>query len=311
MELPRRVNVYIISIFFVQYDTMSKSKEQNLRVFIGVTAALHFIQFIVVVSLKYGKHLRSSFPLHVNYATWPEKLDAAKGFVNVSTGHYPVDLGWCVAAFFLLSSVFQFLSIIPFFWNNYVRSGVHPLRWIEYSVSASCLILTAAVVVGIDDLHFILLFFFANFTVMMLGLIQEGRAHMYRALVEANKTKPRGVFDFIEFLLPHGVGWVLYAVIWYILYDKFTLASNHGTKHPPTIVQAFYAINLILFAGFGILQFVQMYLYYNCIHDQRFGRMHVYLINCEWVYAAFSLITKTFAAWFLYAGVLATSKAVL
>lgn len=291
---------------------MSNTKEQNLRYFIAATAGLHFIQFIVAVSVKYGKNLRSTFPTHLYYAVWPDKLDAAQGFVNVSTGNYSIDLAWCVAAFFLLSSVFQLLSIVPFCWQNYMRSGIHPLRWIEYSFSASCLMLTAAVIAGINDFHFVLLIFAANFTVMMLGLIQEQRAQMYRTMAELSKPKTKNFVNFIEYLMPHVLGWILYAVLWYILYDKFLLASSHvGSKHPPGLVQAFYAFNFILFTGFGVLQFVQMFLYYNCIQEQRFARMYTYMIDCEWVYATFSLVTKTFAAWFLFAGVLATSKAIL
>lgn len=287
---------------------MALNKEKNLRVFIGVTAALHLLQFIAALIVLRVKNIDAVFYVYRKYATWPED-GAPHGFTQGLSAKMPIDIGWCVCAFFLLSGVFQMILVVSdALWTRWYISvlaerGVQPLRWIEYAFSASVLIVTAAIISGVDDFHLVLLLFASNFTVMLLGLAQETRAYFFRQARGVERTW------FLEYAMPHVIGWVLYGVIWEILFDKFVLAVTNrasGAK-PPGYVYAFYVINLLLFSSFGVVQFAQQVISFR---DGSRENVRANSIRSEYAYTALSLVTKSITAWILFGGVLAASTKV-
>jgi len=91
-----------------------------------------------------------------------------------------------VVTFFLLSAGFQYAQS----WNKQEYSqrvksnGVNELRYVEYSISASVMMILIACVVGVYDVFTHILIFTCTFLCMMLGLV----ADFVRVLTENMKT---------------------------------------------------------------------------------------------------------------------------
>jgi hypothetical protein len=260
------------------------------------------VQAIVIFALTVTKN--TNFPLRQYYVSWP-KLDT-EPFTYSSISGGIINAKYLIVAFFLLSAGFQ---CIPYFFKNvYYRleaTAIQPYRWFEYMVSASCLILVCALTNGINDVYFLILLFFANATVMLLGYVQECYAHLQ--IVSEYIENDEKIFysqtkSAIKFMLPHLVGWLLYIPIWIILFAKFGVAVSHSSRQPPAWVYAVYIGNFFLFSSFGFVQLYEM----MCIQRNPEKRAF-YAVRAELQYILLSLFAKTFTAWIFYGGMIASS----
>ena len=270
----------------------------NLRITTIVAASLHFIQAFVIFGLSYNKNTKVSLKQY--YASWPANNTGHIEYVSTSGGS--IDLKYLIFSFFLLSALFQGVpSCITKLWKQLIHSienkGIQPYRWIEYSASASCLLLACAVVDGGIDLHYLILLFFTNAAIMFLGYIQEVYAFMY---IEV-KDSIRG--NAFLFLLPHLVGWLAYIPLWATLLTKFILAWIHSDTPPPTLILLAFVFNVIVFSSFGFVQFVEMMYIYSFPKSRR-----KYALRAELAYTILSFTAKTLTAWFFYGGVIASSE---
>ena len=67
---------------------------------------------------------------------------------------FNLSFGWAIAAFFALSALAHFGVSGPG-WESYqaqLRKTRNPYRWLEYSLSASIMIVLIAMLVGINDI---------------------------------------------------------------------------------------------------------------------------------------------------------------
>ena len=277
-------------------ENASNTFRRTVRIVTGVAAALHFVQAFIALGVSLAKDTR--FKLVQNYASWPKEHTEAIVFAQTNGG--TLNLKYLIVSFFLLSALFQGIpTLITPVWiwlyNSIQYKGIQPFRWVEYAASASVLLLACAAVNGVNDLHFLLILFFTNATIMMLGLVQEVFAYVYLAA--------KGVSGHIvEFLLPHLVGWLAYIPIWAVLMTKFALASKHSEEAPPPLIVALYACNIIAFTSFGLVQLVEMVYIYKA--PERRG---VYAVRAELAYTVLSFIAKTSTAWFFFGGVVSSS----
>lgn len=290
---------------------------RTLRVLTFVAGVAHFVQAIVILLLTMRKD--TSIHLEQNFVVWPENTTLPFEYDSVSGGS--LDLKFLIVAFFFLSFLFQFVPAASGrLWRYFIGRllsirGIQPLRWFEYAASASCLLLVCAAVNGITDLHFMLLIFFANATVMLLGFVQEVFAYLYNKRSELDKLhemvdldderfEPREPFvrNFIEFAAPHLIGWMLYIPLWTILLVKFAFSVANSSKSPPNYVYALFVCNIIVFTSFGLVQLVEMTLIYRKPYN-----IKKYALNAELAYTILSLLAKSFTAWFFFGGVLASS----
>ena len=178
--------------------------------------------------------------------------------------------------------------------------AIVPMRWVEYSFSASCLFVLAELINGVVDLYHVLLIFASMWTVMMMGLLQEVSAFYLRQLGAGGVSR-------LEFLLPHLIGWVPYIVMWFEAFDRFRLdMSKIKPASPPAWVTGFYSVLFLLFTSFGFNQFVEMWRLYGVRTDEEVARIAT---RAEYVYVSLSLLAKTSCAAFLLSGLLASSGA--
>lgn len=184
-------------------------------------------------------------------------------------------IGPAVAVFLLLAMADHFLVASPGIHHWYERAlekRANYARWIEYSVSASIMVVLIAMFTGIRDIAALLGLFAANSAMILFGLLMERQQAVGRA-------------DWSAYwfgCLIGAVPWL--AIFWYV----------GGAPRVPTFVWVITGTQLALFAAFAVNMALQ-YL--------RIGRWASYLTG-ERVYLTLSLVAKSLLAWLIYVNVL-------
>jgi hypothetical protein len=188
-----------------------------------------------------------------------------------------------VAVFLLLSAVAHFyLATIGY--DRYVgnlKLGMNPIRFYEYALSSSVMIVLIGMLVGFWDIGGLILIFGINATMNLFGLLME----------KLNQSTIKT--DWSSFIYGCFAGILPWVVI--VLYFVGSVNSGDGDAKPPDFV---YFIIPTLFVFFNIFA-VNMVLQYKKV-----GRWKDYLFG-ERVYIILSLTAKTVLAWIIFAGTLA------
>jgi hypothetical protein len=85
-------------------------------------------------------------------------------------------LGPAVALFSALSAVFHFLVVSPWGYTRYcdeLTAGRNRFRWIEYSLSASLMVVLIAGITGITDIAALVALFGVNAAMILFGWLME------------------------------------------------------------------------------------------------------------------------------------------
>jgi hypothetical protein len=250
--------------------TFSKLKRFNL-----IMGFLHLIQgvFMWVVSND------TTYPVFTNFLSFDTSTFTLSPKAAL---YYELPLGPAVAVFLLLSAVAHFyLSTIGY--TRYVKNlkqGKNPIRFYEYALSSSLMIVLIGMLAGVWDLGAIMAMFGLNAMMNLFGLLMES----------LNQGKER--LDWSPFTYGSIAGIIPWLVIF--IYFFGSIASG-GEAKPPAFV---YAIIPTLFVFFNTFA-VNMYLQYKKI-----GYWKDYLYG-ERVFIILSLIAKTILAWMIFAGTLA------
>jgi hypothetical protein len=184
---------------------------------------------------------------------------------------FDLPIGPAVAAFLLISAAAHFGVSLPGVFDWYVRNLQHrrnDARWIEYSLSASLMIVLIAMLTGIGDVAALIALFGVNASMIFFGLVQEHYAQPGSGR-----------------LLPFWLGCFAGAVPWIAIAVYFV--SPGVAANPPGFV---YGIFFSLFAFFNVFA-LNMWLQYR-----QFGPWHNYLFG-ESVYIFLSLTAKSALAW--------------
>lgn len=253
-----------------------EQKFQSLRRFNLIMGFLHLVQgvFMWVVSNDTAYPVFSNF---LRFDTSTFSLQPAPELV------YELPLGPAVAIFLLLSAVAHFyLATIGS--NRYIdnlKAGKNPIRFYEYALSSSLMIVLIGMLAGVWDLGAIILMFALNAMMNLFGLLMESLNH--------GKTED---LDWSPFTFGSIAGIVPWLVIFIYF---FGAVSSGGEAKPPAFV---YAIIPTLFVFFNTFA-VNMYLQYKKI-----GAWQDYLYG-ERAFIILSLVSKTVLAWMIFAGTLA------
>jgi len=182
-----------------------------------------------------------------------------------------------VAVFLFLSALAHLLIAGPLF-DRYARDlerNRNVFRWIEYSLSASVMIVLIAMLTGISDVAALIALFGVNASMILFGLVQE------------RYEEPGGG------ILPFWLGCIAGAVPWIAI--AVYLASPGNDASPPGFVYGIFVSLFLFFNAFAL----NMWLQYR-----RVGRWRDYLYG-ERVYVLLSLTAKSALAWQVFAGTLA------
>jgi hypothetical protein len=242
-----------------------------MRTYNVLMGALHVLQAVVIVALA------TDFALPVNgtFMTGPPGTPA-----GAPVELFSVPVGWAVAAFLLLSGLAHWY-IASAGYRRYVaqlKDNRNDARWIEYSLSASLMIVLIAMLTGISDVAALVAIFGVNASMILFGLMQE------------RFTQPGKDAS----LLPFWMGCIAGAVPWIAI--SVYLVAPGSSAEPPAFVYAIFISLFIFFNSFA----VNMYLQYRKI-----GKWNDYLFG-ESVYIALSLVAKSLLAWQVFAGTLAS-----
>jgi hypothetical protein len=207
-----------------------------------------------------------SLPVHATFMQGPPGSEPP-----VLHHLFNLPIGPAVAAFVFLSAAAHFLLVLPGIFDWYSRNlqrQRNDARWIEYSLSASLMIVLIAMLTGIGDIAALIALFGVNASMIFLGLVQEHYARPGSGS-----------------LLPFWLGCIVGAVPWVAIGVYF--ATPGSSANPPAFV---YGIFFSLFAFFNVFA-LNMWLQYK-----RIGPWRDYLFG-ESVYILLSLTAKSALAW--------------
>lgn len=246
----------------------------NLRFVNGVMALLHLSQGLLILALSTSFTLPITTSFLVFDETAGELVPEPKTLLDLP-------LGPLVATFVFVSAAAHLVIVLPGVYEWYLRNlerGINYVRWYEYAVSASIMIVAIALLAGVYDLPSLVLLFALNAVMIFFGLMME--LH--------NQTTAR--VNWTAFLLGCFAGVVVWAVIGLYLFAPATRSLGDV----PTFV---YGIYVSLFVWFNLFA-VNMFLQYR-----RLGPWRDYLFG-EKAYIFLSLTAKSALAWQVFAGTL-------
>lgn len=236
-----------------------------------------------------------------------------------------INLLYLVASFFAMSFVFQLLVMLPctggykkifesaeddddkfendLEQNNWQKRMLYFnwLRFVEYSISGSVVLVTIALISGIVDIELLTSIFFLSATCMLLGLIAEWCMRMHAVLEKGGCDMNAAVKNIFlrhlqkAFWVSHILAWVCIAIPWYIIFQHydgwFHQCKGNPGDGPPEFVRYIVWIQMFLFTSFGVIQLVQK----QYPHKRR---------GAEIAYIVLSLTAKAFLGIMLAANVL-------
>jgi hypothetical protein len=233
---------------------------------------LHLFQGIAVwiLSKSYSLPISGSY-LKFNQTT--QHLEPASKFL------FNMSLPALIVVFFFLSSAAHFIiaTVYNKKYNKDLSVGLNKARWIEYSVSASIMMVAISLLVGIYDLFSLIMIFSLTAIMNLMGMVME---------IHNQSTEKTNWLSFWIGSFAGIIPWL--AVAFYMWMG----AANSNPA--PTFVYWIFVSIFIFFSCFA----VNMVLQYKKI-----GPWKNYLYG-ERVYIILSLVAKSLLAWQVFAGTL-------
>jgi hypothetical protein len=260
---------------------MSNSKNEDvpesvftgLRKFNAFMGVLHLVQSIVLytISNDFALPLKT---FYLNYNSATEALETVANEVAM------VRLGPGIALFLFISAVAHFTLASPWGYGWYKRNlkrHINYLRWYEYAISSSVMIVIIAMLTGVYDLAALIPIFIANACMNLFGLGME--------LLNQHTEK---------------TNWTLYifgciagAAPWIVIAMHLMGAGGDGGGVPTFVYYIFFTI-FVFFMSFAVNMILQ-YMEKGPWRSYYFG---------EKMYIVLSLVAKTALAWQVFFGTL-------
>ena len=231
-------------------------------------AVLHAAQAVVVLLLAtdFAISVTSSFP-EGPPGTPPPAAEAL----------FDVRIGWAIAAFLLMAALDHGLTgtVLRGRYERGLRGGINRFRWVEYSFSATLMIILIAFYNGITGVDALIAIIGANVSMILFGWVQE----VMNPPGRERTTMLPFWFGTLAGLAP----WVAIAV------------NTAGSETVPGFVYGIVGSLFVFFMSFGLNQWLQ----YRGI-----GPWRSYAYG-EKAYLVLSLVAKSALAWQIFGGSLA------
>ncbi len=263
----------------VSAPPITEERSQSLFRWNAVLAALHGIQGLLILALSFAKDPMVTSPVVSSYLTFDS---ATETLVPAQRALFELPIGPAVALFLFMSAIAHFLLAWPLrsWYERRLAAGIQPMRWLEYSLSSSVMIVIIAALAGIQEIGTLVAIFGVNAAMNLFGWSMES-ANQGRTKTQWNHY----VFGVVAGIVP----WIVITIaLW-------SAATEPGAAAIPAFV---WAIFVSLFISFNIFA-ITMILQYRKI-----GRWRDYLVG-EKTYMFMSLFAKTILAWQVFAGTLA------
>ncbi len=252
---------------------MSKPITLNrLRKYNIIAGVLHLAQGITVLLLS------KDFTLPISGGFL--KFNSASQSLEPTTKVlFNLSLPLLIVTFFFLSAAAHFIiaTIYNKRYEAQIVKGINVARWIEYSLSASVMIVAVALLVGIYDSMSLLMLFGLVAIMNLLGLVME---------VHNQTTKKTN-------WLSYWIGCLAGIIPWLVVAFTMWLGAANGSSAPTFVYWIFVSI-FLFFNAFA----VNMVLQYKKV-----GPWENYFYG-ELAYIILSLVAKSLLAWQVFAGTL-------
>jgi hypothetical protein len=244
----------------------------------AILAALHCVQFLAILALSFAKSPVVTSPVVSTYLRYDE---TTRHLVTAQRAIWDLPIGPAVALFFLMSAIAHFSMAFPArrWYEAHLARGQNPIRWIEYSLSSSVMIVVIAALAGVQEVGTLIAIFGANAAMILFGWSME--------IANEGRRRPQW--------LHYIFGCIVGAVPWLVIFVTILIsATEPGSAPIPAFV---IAIFVTLFLAFNVFA-INLVLQYGKI-----GRWRDYLYG-ERAYMLFSLIAKSLLAWQVFFGTL-------
>jgi hypothetical protein len=231
-------------------------------------AVLHAAQAMLILVMA------GHFAITVT-STFPQGPPGTR--LTTPEGLFDVAIGPAIAVFLLLAA-FDHFATATFARRTYERDlarGINRFRWVEYSLSATLMVLLIAFYSGITDITAVLAIVGANVAMILFGWLQE-------------RMNPPGRTS--TTMMPFWFGTIAGVAPWVAIWVNVI-----GAPRVPGFVYGIVIAELVFFFSFGLNQWLQ----YRGV-----GRWRDYAYG-EKTYLVLSLAAKSLLAWQIYGGSLA------
>jgi hypothetical protein len=257
---------------------ISAVRSANLFRWNAILAALHFVQAAAIMALSFARNPVVTSPVVSTYLRFDE---TTSHLVTAQRHIWDMPIGPAVALFFLMSAIAHFSMAFPArrWYEAHLARGQNPIRWVEYSLSSSVMIVVIAALAGVQEVGTLIAIFGVNAAMILFGWSME----------IANEGRDRPQWQHYIF------GCIAGAVPWLVIFVTLLVsATEPGSRPIPGFV---IAIFVTLFIGFNVFAINQVLQY------RKIGRWRDYLYG-ERAYMLFSLIAKSLLAWQVFFGTL-------
>lgn len=213
---------------------ISKKTSNSIRKFNIIAGMFHLTLAAIVLVLSND----FSLPVTAAYLAGPP----GSVFADPVT-LFNIRIGYAVALFLGLSSLFHFLVASSKFFPKYIKglkNNINVFRWIEYSLSSSLMIFLIAQITGINDYGALLAIVGVNVSMILFGWLQE------------RYTKP-GNGDWLPFIF----GCIAGIIPWFIILISVLSPGSTSDATPPAFVYGIIVSIFVLFNTFAYVQYKQ------------------------------------------------------
>lgn len=245
---------------------------KRLRKFNIIAGFFHLLQGAAVVWLSKDFLL----PISGSFLTFNPASESLEPATKVL---FELSLPLLIAVFLFLSAAAHFIiaTVYNKRYNTLLARGINVARWIEYSLSASIMIVAISLLVGIYDLMSLIMMFSLVAIMNLLGLVME---------VHNQTTKKTN-------WLSYWLGCLAGIIPWVVVAFALWLGADNGSSAPTFVYWIFVSI-FLFFNTFAINMVLQY---------KKVGPWKNYLYG-EFIYIILSLVAKSLLAWQVFAGTL-------
>ena len=251
-----------------------------------VAYVLHLINAITILGLSLGGVVikdRDTYNTTYQYTTWNNGT-LAQEYVDA----YQLHISTLMFFFSALSFAFQLFASIKTPWYDWKTLVVeqkkpHPLRFIEYAISAPIMFVAISLLSGIRNAHLIAALAVLVCVTMGCGLVAEYA--LDRAIDNDDEM-------YMVAWVAHLFGWVGVSTAYGILFATTNIVVHSDvSEDPPAFVWVIIIFQFLAFMSFGFVQFAQL----------------IVRRRVEWsekAYIVLSLAAKTQLTWNIFFSVL-------
>lgn len=224
-----------------------------------------------------------------------------------------LDYGAMIISFHALSFVFQLTAALTdccekgfcgYKYSDMIKNSKNPLRFIEYSISASIMLMIIALINGVVDIHLLFCIAVLTASCQLCGLVVEY------------------IDDIAMKWINHMNGWLTFCAAYWCITRAYLSSVEYSDASPPDFVYVIVLMLFLLYASFGFVQFFELICmtksldygcckFFECKTDSKWCPSCRKESKCnpmykEMVYVILSLGAKMVLGWILFVNVLMT-----